>query len=54
MPETGVFLMFSISNKNYKDYMTYAWQLETKDETVIKQGIMVSKFLDIYENSLSD
>lgn len=45
------FNLMPISNKNYKDYMTYAWQLETKDETVIKQGILVSKFLDIYENS---
>jgi hypothetical protein len=52
---TGVeFDLMPISNKNYKDYMTYAWQLDTKDETVIKQGVMVSKFLDIYENSLSD
>ena len=40
-----------ISQKNYKDYMTLAWQLETKDETVVQQGVMISKFLDIYENS---
>ncbi|MGG3798504.1 hypothetical protein [Metabacillus fastidiosus] len=40
-----------ISEENYKDYKTYAWQLETKDETVIQQGVMITKFLDIYENS---
>ncbi|MGE7115140.1 hypothetical protein [Lysinibacillus sp. NPDC047702] len=40
-----------ISQENYKDYMTYAWQLETKDETVVQQGVMIAKFLDIYENS---
>ncbi|MEX3745563.1 hypothetical protein [Lysinibacillus xylanilyticus] len=40
-----------ISQKNYKDYKTLAWQLETKDETVVQQGVMISKFLDIYENS---
>ena len=48
------FNLSPISNKNYKDYMTYAWQIETKDETVKKQGVMVSKFLDIYENSQND
>jgi hypothetical protein len=48
------FNLAPISDKNYKDYMTYAWQLETKDETVIKQGVLVSKFLDIYENSIND
>jgi len=31
--------------------MTYAWQLETKDETVKQQGVMIAKFFDIYENS---
>ena len=40
-----------ISQKNYKNYMTYAWQLETKDETIVQQGVMIAKFLDIYENS---
>lgn len=40
-----------ISKKNYKNYMTYAWQLETKDETIVQQGVMIAKFLDIYENS---
>jgi hypothetical protein len=48
------FDLMPISNKNYKDYMTYAWQLETKDETVLKQGVMVTKFLDIYENSFNE
>ncbi|OBZ11412.1 hypothetical protein [Bacillus sp. FJAT-26390] len=48
------FDLMPISDKNYKDYMTYGWQLETKDEAVVQQGVMVTKFLDIYENSLSD
>ena len=40
-----------ISNKNYKNYMTYSWQLEIKDEVIVQQGVMIAKFLDIYENS---
>ncbi|KOS63683.1 hypothetical protein FJQ98_14835 [Lysinibacillus agricola] len=40
-----------ISQRNYKNYMSYAWQLETNDETVVQQGVMIAKFLDIYENS---
>jgi len=46
-----VYNLKPISQKNYKNYMTYAWQFETKDETVVQQGVMIAKFLDIYENS---
>ena len=40
-----------VNKRNYKDYMAYTWQLETKDETVRQQGLMITKFFDIYENS---
>jgi hypothetical protein len=43
-----------ISNENYRDYKKYAGQLESKDDRVKQQGVMVSKFLDIYENSFND
>lgn len=33
-----------ISKKIYKNYMTYAWQLEIKDETIVQQGVMIAKF----------
>lgn len=46
--------LMPISNENYRDYKKYAGQLESKDEMVKQQGIMVSKFLDIYENSFND
>ncbi|MGM9928377.1 MAG: hypothetical protein ACI35P_10565 [Bacillus sp. (in: firmicutes)] len=40
-----------VSHSNYKDYKTYAWNLGTKDEIAKQQGIMITKFMDIYENS---
>jgi len=43
-----------VNQTNYQDYKTYGWQLETKDETVKQQGIMITKFFDIYENSFDD
>lgn len=44
--------LFEINNENYMEYGTYGWQLtETADEETIQQAIMVTKFLDIYENS---
>lgn len=45
--------LMPISNENYRDYKKFAGQLETKDEMVKQQGVMVSKFLDIYENSFN-
>lgn len=45
--------LMPISNENYRDYKKYAGQLETKNEMVKQQGVMVSKFLDIYENSFN-
>jgi len=46
--------LLPINNENYRDYMKLAWQLEVKDEMIKQQGVMVSKFLDIYENSFND
>lgn len=40
-----------ISHKNYKDYKVYAWQVPIKNKAVQEQGVEISKFLDIYENS---
>ncbi|MDL4839108.1 hypothetical protein [Aquibacillus rhizosphaerae] len=40
-----------ISHKNYEDYKKYAWQITVKDKSVQQQGVEISKFLDIYENS---
>ncbi|MEV5026599.1 hypothetical protein [Paenibacillus sp. LPE1-1-1.1] len=45
--------LMPIGNENYRDYKKFARQLETKDEMVKQQGVMVSKFLDIYENSFN-
>lgn len=44
--------LFSISDVNWKEYGTYGWQLtETTDTETIRQAIMITKFMDIYENS---
>lgn len=44
--------LLEINDENYSEYGTYGWQLtETTDEETIRQAIMVTKFLDIYENS---
>lgn len=41
-----------ISKKNWEGYKNYGWQLSTNnDEEVRKQGIEITQFLDIYENS---
>lgn len=40
-----------ISNKNWEEYKTYGWQLSTDNEYIRKQGIQISQFFDIYENS---
>ncbi|WP_409370018.1 hypothetical protein [Lysinibacillus sp. 38-6] len=40
-----------ISNSNINDYKKFGWQITVKDKHVSQQGIEISKFLDIYENS---
>jgi len=41
----------AVSHDNYQDYKTYGWQITTTDEKIQKQGVHISKFFDIYENS---
>ncbi|MGM9923925.1 MAG: hypothetical protein ACI35R_06755 [Bacillus sp. (in: firmicutes)] len=40
-----------VDESNYEDYLLFGWQLETEDEALQEQGVMISKFLDIYANS---
>ena len=40
-----------VSKKNWKDYKTYGWQLNTEDENIKKQGGRITQFFDFYENS---
>ncbi|MCF0149195.1 MAG: hypothetical protein HUJ77_12460 [Clostridium sp.] len=40
-----------VSKKNWKEYKTYGWQLNTEDSDIIKQGVSISTFFDFYENS---
>lgn len=40
-----------ISEKNWEEYKTYGWQLTTDNEDIRKQGIQITQFFDIYENS---
>lgn len=40
-----------ISKKNWEEYKTYGWQLTTDNEEIRKQGIQITQFFDIYENS---
>ncbi|NLZ75113.1 MAG: hypothetical protein GX914_01260 [Erysipelotrichia bacterium] len=39
------------SKKNYHIYMMLGWQLPTDDEQIRKQGVKLTQFLDVYENS---
>lgn len=43
--------LFPINKLNFRKYMTYGWQLTTGSEEEKRQGIQITKFLDIYENS---
>jgi len=43
--------LLPISKYYYKPYGTYGWQITADDEMIIKQGIELSCFVDIYENS---
>ena len=40
-----------ITPRNFYDYMTYGWQVNTGSEESKKQAAFVSGVLDIYENS---
>lgn len=44
--------LLPISKWNFRLYGVYGWQLvKTKDTAAIEQGWMISKFMDIYEDS---
>ena len=47
-------LILPINKYNFKKYMTYGWQLTTGSEEEKRQGVQITKFLDIYENSFPD
>ena len=40
-----------ITPRNFYDYMTYGWQVNTGTEESKNQAAFVSQVLDIYENS---
>lgn len=40
-----------VNNENWDRYKTYGWQLTTDDENIQKQGVEITQFFDIYENS---
>lgn len=39
-----------VTNRNFEQYMTYGWQIQTEDPSIHKQGAMITRFFDIYEN----
>lgn len=39
------------SKRNWQNYKTYGWQLNTKDDNIRKQGGKITQFFDFYENS---
>ncbi|WP_273129479.1 hypothetical protein [Bacillus weihaiensis] len=43
-----------VSDRNYKEYKKYGWQVTVKDKNVQEQSVKLSKFLDIYENSFGE
>lgn len=45
------FNLKTVSKKNYRGYTTYGWQLTTENKEITKQGIIITQFFDIYENS---
>lgn len=40
-----------INKNNFKDYMLYGWQLRTDNDEIREQGMRITEFFDIYENS---
>ncbi|MCH1624536.1 hypothetical protein [Fredinandcohnia quinoae] len=40
-----------ISHDNFQEYKTYGWQITVMDKNIQQQGVDITKFLDIYENS---
>lgn len=45
------FRLLPLTKYTYKAYKTYGWQIVSDNELVKKQGISLSSFFDIYENS---
>lgn len=45
------FGLLPLNSLNYRAYMNYGWQLTIGDEEVRRQGMEITKFFDIYENS---
>lgn len=41
-----------INDLNVTYYLTYGWQLEIEDKYLKQEGISITKFLDLYENSI--
>ncbi|HQB33100.1 MAG TPA: hypothetical protein PLI19_07175, partial [Erysipelotrichaceae bacterium] len=39
------------SESNYQLYKLLGWQIPAADEEIRKQGVKLTQFLDIYENS---
>lgn len=42
-----------VNSENFMDYKILGAQFMTDDEEILKQAIEITKFFDIYENSLS-
>ncbi|MCP1157044.1 hypothetical protein [Bacillus infantis] len=40
-----------VSDSNYKEYKQYGWQVSGMDKNIQEEGVELSKFFDIYENS---
>ena len=45
------FNLLPLTKYTYRQYKTYGWQITCEDEMIKEQGIELSQFLDIYENS---
>lgn len=43
-----------LTKENYIDYKTYGWQMTSGSTSEKEQGVFISEFLDIYENSFSN
>lgn len=48
------FRLLPLNRYNFRKYMTFGWQLTTGSEEEKRQGMEITKFLDIYENSFSE
>lgn len=45
------FELLPVNKLNYQHYHTYGWQLTTGSDEEKRQGMVISQFFDIYENS---